>query len=121
MDSLPCTSAVVIRICKGGRRQPRNRSLSPSRSASIGKTVIRVQGSEPADARTLTRKRLDIQCHRMQRQNGDPGLRRRYFLKSAGAGAAAMMAGPPGAEAQQQQVADAPPRPATPLMTKEAE
>src|ERR1700722_2767337 len=45
---------------------------------------------------------------------------RRNFLKSAGAGAAAMVAGSTAAEAQQQ-VADAPPRPVTPLMTKEAE
>jgi acetolactate synthase I/II/III large subunit len=45
---------------------------------------------------------------------------RRSFLKSAGAGAAALAAGSTAAEAQQQ-VADAPPRPVTPLMTKEAE
>ena len=47
-------------------------------------------------------------------------LGRRSFLKSAGAGAAALV-GSTAAEAQQAQLADAPPRPATPLMTKEAE
>jgi acetolactate synthase I/II/III large subunit len=49
-----------------------------------------------------------------------PVVGRRNFLKSAGAGAAAMVTGSTAAEAQQQ-VADAPPRPATPLMTREAE
>jgi acetolactate synthase-1/2/3 large subunit len=44
---------------------------------------------------------------------------RRNFLKSAGAGAAALMAGSTAAEAQQ--AADAPPRSVTPLMTREAE
>jgi thiamine pyrophosphate-dependent acetolactate synthase large subunit-like protein len=47
-------------------------------------------------------------------------LDRRNFLKSASAGAAALVSGATAAEAQQQ-VAEAPPRPATPLMTKEAE
>jgi anaerobic selenocysteine-containing dehydrogenase len=45
---------------------------------------------------------------------------RRNFLKSAGAGAAALAAGPTATKAQQQ-LADAPPRPAKPVMTKEAE
>ena len=69
----------------------------------------------------------------MQRQNGDPGstaksqkptVGRRNFLRSAGAGAAALVTGSTAAEAQQpqqQQVAQLPPRPTTPLMTKEAE
>jgi len=65
----------------------------------------------------------------MQRQNGDAGstakshkptVGRRNFLKSAGAGAAALVTGSTAAEAQQQQVAQAA-RPTTPLMTKEAE
>jgi acetolactate synthase I/II/III large subunit len=45
---------------------------------------------------------------------------RRNFLKSAGAGAAALAAGPTATKAQQQ-LADGPPRSATPLITKEAE
>ena len=65
----------------------------------------------------------------MQSQNEDPGstaksrkpkVGRRNFLKSAGAGAAALVTGSTAAEAQQQQVAQAA-RPTTPLMTKEAE
>src|SRR5215472_3333384 len=44
---------------------------------------------------------------------------RRSFLKGAGAGAAALASGSTAINAQQ--LADAPPRPATPLMTKEAE
>jgi len=65
----------------------------------------------------------------MPRKNGDPAVKpgkpttgRRNFLKNAGAGAAALVTGSTAAEAQrQQQAADAPPRPSTPLMTKEAE
>jgi len=51
-----------------------------------------------------------------------PAQNRRKFLQSAGAGAAGLVAGSTAAEAQpQQQSADPPPRPVTPLMTKEAE
>jgi thiamine pyrophosphate-dependent acetolactate synthase large subunit-like protein len=57
---------------------------------------------------------------RQTAESGKANTGRRNFLKSAGAGAAALVAGSTPTEAQQQ-VADAPPRPVTPLMTKEAE
>jgi thiamine pyrophosphate-dependent acetolactate synthase large subunit-like protein len=51
-----------------------------------------------------------------------PAQNRRKFLRSAGAGAAAIATGSTVTEArQQQQAADTPSRPVTPLMTKEAE
>ena len=66
----------------------------------------------------------------MQSQNGDAGstaksrkitVGRRNFLKSASAGAAALVTGSTAAEAQQQQQVAQAARPTTPLMTKEAE